>query len=187
MKNSTQQICSLILNAKTFFEKHKNVKDIHRNLGPVPLQRSQEYSKRHYKRIYNDIENGFYSYKDLVAYISLFYIWEDKLNLKEITDESVKGCATVFSNDRYLDDCKIIEGALTLFDTSAASHMNYVSLFEPNELGTSYIYEFIIKGVISPIFFIKNFDIFQNNRNSKKESKEYSDFIKKISYIKTYI
>jgi hypothetical protein len=184
-KNSVLQICSLILNLKTVFEKNRKVKYIHRNIGKVPYERSHEYSQRHYKRIYNDIENGFYSYEDLWNFICVYYLFEDKLKLSDIQDNAVKDASYILSNDRYVKDADIMNNAIATFDTSSAS-LSYDILFEPNDIGTSYAYELVIEGVISPIFFIKNLVFYEKNRKVSKESKEYSKFVKKIYYI-TYI
>lgn len=185
-KNSVIQICSLILNSKTLFERNRRVKNIHKNVGPIPLQRSTEYSTRHYKRIYNDIENSFYSYKDLTAFIALYYLWETKLNLYDIKDSSVKGTSYILSNERYNEDLETVNNALAIFDTSGVVQ-NYNMLFKTNDIGTCHAYELIIEGIISPIFFIKNLKIYEDFKEEDKESDEYRCFIKKIYYIETYI
>ena len=181
-KNSVIQICSLILNCKTLFERNRRVKNVHRSVGPIPLQRSTEYSIRHYKRIYNDIENGFYSYEDLAAFIGLYYLWEPKLKLQDIKDSSVKGTSYILSTERYGEDLEIVNKALAAFDTSGVIQ-NYDILFETNDIGTCYAYELIIEGVISPIFFIKNLAIYEKNKDEDNESDEYRNFVRKIYYI----
>jgi hypothetical protein len=183
INNSVVQICSLILNTKSLFERNQRVKDVHRNVGTFPLDRSNDYSKRNYKRIYNDIENCFYTYDDLLAFIVLYYLWEPKLKLNEIKDTSVKDASYIFSNKRYTDDLEIVNNALASFDTSG-NIQDYNLLFNTNDIGTSYAYELIIQGVISPIFFINNLAFYEKNRQEDKESNIYRVFIKKIYYIK---
>lgn len=184
-KNSVIQICSLMLNLKNVFEKDRKVKNINRSVGKIPYERSTEFSQKLYKRIYNDIENGFYSYKDLFTFIVIYYLWEDKLNYKDINDKNVKDASYILSNDRYVMDIDIMNKAIMAFDTSGATP-SFDILFKPNDIGTSYAYELIVEGVISPIFFIKNISFYEKNRNKAKESEVYSKFVKKIYYI-TYI
>ena len=181
-QNSVVQICSLILNCKTLFERNRRVKNVHRSVGIIPLSKSTEYSKRHYKRIYNDVENGFYSYEDLTAFIGLYYLWEPRIKLHDITDDSVKGASYILSTERYNEDVEIVNNALVAFDTSGVVQ-NYDILFETNDIGTCYAYELIIEGIISPVFFLKNLKLLEKLREEDLESDEYRNFIKKIYYI----
>lgn len=150
LTNSTRWVFSIIHNVK------KRIKDgktpIYRICTTIHFNKSIEkdsYVVQCAKRIFNDIENGYYSLEDFVIALCYEYIWNNNVNLTQIKKEKIQLIKKLFTKEQLEKDKKFI-----LELNKRVKLKGIKEYLKVNEKGTSIIYELIKNRKISPIFFL---------------------------------
>ncbi len=183
-KGSPLKVFSFVHNVIDIIEKKKNM-SFTKTRHPNHYNRQKDLIKKYCFRIYNDIENSYYSYKDLtIATLSLYYNHEIfKYNsYKYLTDKYINIIKDKFSTEQYSKDKKFIEN---LNKNKGISFKKNEDFFILREGGQSIIYDLIKKQYISPIFFIKLLNKFKFE--TKLMSKDYIRFERITKKIKEVI
>lgn len=141
---------------------------------------SNKYLKKTCIRIFNDIENSFYTYNDLLIALLYENIF-GKFNLNDINEKQVKEIKSLFTLSQLKKDKKIIHSINknTIFNTIE----DYFKINSDNE---TYIYFLIKKKFISPIFWLKYEYLFDRIEQKFEESEEHYKFRKICKYIKSH-
>jgi len=139
--------------------------------------RAKKYSLDNCKRIYNDIENHYYSYDDLIVALCYLYIFNKKFQLTWINQNSVKNIMKSFTKEQLEKDKNFI-----LEVNKEIKLKGIDKFFDINDDGLSIVYQLIMDKSISPIFYAY---FINKNLTIKKENvilDEYKRF-EKIMYI----
>lgn len=112
MLNSSYAIFSIIKNVEKIIYKNKTVNDIESIYQYVPeeqFQRTSKYYLDNCKRIYNEVENCYYSHTDLViamAYVSM--MTNKRIVLYSLKSKNIINIKKIFSNDQLKRDKQFI-------------------------------------------------------------------------------
>lgn len=107
MKNSVLLIFSIFKNIENF-EKNKNDCDLTELKSEFWFKRSPNYFKIFYKKIYNDIENSFYTIDDLMIFLLCNLLLEKKINIKNINYETITKNKKCLTKNQLIYDKKFI-------------------------------------------------------------------------------
>jgi len=181
LKSSPLRVYSIYTNVKKVL-KRKKYKD--ENLYKMVWFKGYNDAKwihNDCKRIFNDIENSFYSYNDLL--IAMFYesIFIKSFTLRMLTDKRINEIKSLFSLIELKKDKKIL-----LAINKNIIFNSIEDYFRLNTEEVSYIYELIMKKFISPIFWIKYDNFFDSIEQIYKESEEHIKFRKICKYMKSH-
>lgn len=177
-------VFSIIRNVDCFVKVKKDV-DIFKKSHVQRFNRSSEYYVKNSKRIYNDIENGYYTLTELAIFLLYRYMLDcKKINLYSIKYDSVKKVMLLFTNKRREDDLELLKYIYTEMKFKRGK----CEFFDIKEDGTNLAYVLVKKERISPIFFIRNFEkcLTSYKEDDIFKSKEYEQFeriVKKIKHI----
>lgn len=174
MESSTLLVYSVIKNVYTFVEKEKDI-NLFKKVNFFNFQRAPKFFVQNSKRIYSEIENGYYTYHELAIYLLHQYMINGKLNLYGTKHNNIKESMKLFTVKRLKEDLKFLK--------QVHKQLNFKrgikDYFEIKEDGTNIAYILTKKERISPIFFIRNFDKALTNSNENviiNVSKEYEQF-----------
>jgi hypothetical protein len=182
MQNSSWLVFSVIKNVEKIIDSKfdsNNIKydSIKNKVNYQWFSRARKYSVDISKRIYNDIENHFYSYDDLIITLCYMYIFDKKVNLNSINKNYVKSTMKLFTKEELERNKKFI-----LDVNKQVKLKNINEFFDIKDDGVSVVYHLIMDKNISPIFYV----YFTNkNLTIKKENvilDEYKRF-EKIMYL----
>ena len=159
MKNSTLFVFSVIRNIDDFVKKGRNL-DLFQKSHLVRFKRSSKFYTENAKRIYNDIENGYYTIKDLAIFLLYRYLMgEKRINLYKIKPKHITDTMKLFTAKRLKEDLKLLKAIHK--ELEFKSIQNY---FDIKEDGTNIAYILTIQGKISPVFFTRNIEKFLTKR-----------------------
>ena len=182
MEKSVWMIFSVIRNVYSFVNKEKNI-DLFKKVNHFNFQRGSKFFIENAKRIYNDTENGYYTYHELAVYILYQFMIDRKINLFGIKQKTVKEVMKLFTVKRLNEDLKLLKQ----IHKELKFKRGIKDYFEIKEDGTNIAYILTKKRKISPIFFIRNFEKALTNQNENviiNVSKEYEQFKKIAKKIK---
>jgi len=160
MEKSSWMVFSVIRNVQSFVKKDKDI-DLFKKVSWFAFDKSSKYYLENSKQIYNDIENGYYTFHELAIYLLYkFMIGEKKFTLYEIRQKNVKEVMKLFTVKRLHEDLKLIK--------QIHKELNFKrgikEYFELKEDGTNIAYILTKNQKISPVFFIRNFEKTLTNR-----------------------
>jgi predicted metal-binding protein len=107
-----------------------------------------KYIKDQCFRIYNEIENSFYSYKDVVAFLIYESLWHDDVKLPEVNSESINKFKAIFTEEQLLKDRRMIDKI-----NKQANLKDIKEYFFIRENGESLIYRLCMQKIVSIYFF----------------------------------
>jgi len=146
--------------------------------------RSPEYIKQICKKIYNDIENHFYSYRDLALFIACDFLYNQKNSWKSIDVKNINIVKEMFTESRFLIDQQ------TIIEINKKTGFEKLSqYFQLNSDGISVMYDLVMhkKHFISPLFYLKYEKISIQNDVDFIPSECYIYFIKLTKLIKNIL
>jgi len=168
------KVFSFYKNVLLYVDKNKKIKITSFRSQPEYLRQSA-FIKRHCTRIYNEIENGFYSYKDLTMAF-LFISYRSKIKLDEINVKLMKKILAHFTDRQLKEDKRFVQELnQELSFTNIKQYFKFLS-------GECIIYELFLKGLISPMLLIQFFELLEDD--GKKEYiklKRITDKLKQIT------
>jgi len=175
MEKSTLMVYSVIQNVYTFVQRDKDI-DLFKKVYYIKFQKAPKLFFENSKRIYSEIENGYYTYHELAIFVLYrCMMGEKKINWYGIRQKTVREAMKLFTVQRLNEDLKIIK--------QIHKELNFKrglkEYFEIKEDGTNIAYILTKKERISPIFFIRNFDKALTNQNENviiNTSREYKQF-----------
>lgn len=183
MANTTLLVFSVIRNIEDYIRTGKEM-DLFKKSHGIRFQKSSKYYADNAKRLYNDIENGYYSLKELAVYLLYRYMIDGKkVNLYKIKPEHILEVAKLFTEKRRKEDLKLLKQ----IHDEIGFKKGICDYFHVKEDGTSIAYVLTKNGKISPTFFIRNYE--NCLTKTKKDdiinySKEHEQFIEIAFQIK---
>jgi hypothetical protein len=99
-------------------------------------------------RVYNEIENSFYSYSDVVAFLIYESLWHDDVKLPEVNSESINNFKALFTDVQLLKDRRMIDKI-----NKQANLKDIKEYFYIRENGESLIYRLCMQKIVSIYFF----------------------------------
>jgi len=160
--NTTLKVFSIIRNVEDFVKGGNDI-DLFKLCHFIRYKKSSKYYITNAKRIYNDIENGYYTTKELVVYMLYKSMMANKrIDLFKIKGEVVRETMKLFTKKTLNKDLEVLK--------SVAKNMEFKNIqdfFDMKEDGTNIAFVLTKKELISPVFFIKNL-----NKNLTSESKD---------------
>jgi hypothetical protein len=176
MKNSTLVIFSIIKNIENFIKeipKGKDV-DIFKTSHIIVYKKSSKFYTENSKRIYSDIENGYYSLKDFIIFLLYKNMMGEKVNFYKIKSKEIINDVELFTKKRLNKDLELLKVVYEKLNFKGIE-----DYFHIKEDGTNIIYVLIKTKKISPIFFIRNFEKFLTNeiKNDIIKNKEFKQFV----------
>lgn len=150
MKNSSYRIFSLYKRIPYTFAEY-NFNMYPRLEEPVEkrwFNNTKKFIKDQCFRIYNEIENHWYSFDDVVAYLIYESIWHDEVILPEVNRFTMEKFKTIFTKEQLYKDRRMIDKI-----NAEAKLKDIKEYFYIRENGESLIYRLCMKKIISVHFF----------------------------------
>ena len=174
MKNSSYLVFSVYQNTKTVIEKQKYKNEIMKTVHRGWYNKTKPYTVNHCKRIFNEIENGYYTYDDMIIHMLTESLFNTKaIVISKITEKSVKKTLKLYTKKRLKIDKEFIKKVN--IDVGLTSLKDF---FEINEDGENLIYTLTNKEFISPAFYAQYGKKYltRSIENTILLSKEYERF-----------
>ena len=109
---------------------------------------TKKFIKDQCYRIYNEIENNYYSFDDVVAYLIYESIWHDEVILPEVNRFTMEKFKAIFTETQLHKDRGMIKKI-----NDEAKLKDIKEYFYIRENGESLIYRLCMKKIISAYFF----------------------------------
>jgi len=152
MKNTTLLVFSVIRNIEDFVKTGKDI-PVYKKSHGIRFQKSSKYYADNAKRMYNDIENGYYSLQELALFLFYRYLMgEKRVNLYKIKPEHILETMKLFTEKRRKEDLKLLKS----IHTELGFKKGICDYFSMKEDGTNIAYTLTMKEKLSPTFFIRN-------------------------------
>ena len=148
--------------------------DIFKILPYSNFQRANIQTVSVCKRIYNDIENGYYTHKQLVlSYLHESMFVDKKILIKNLNMKRIKEVKKLYTRKQFLVDKEFISNINSSLNITKVS-----DYFKINNDGENIIFNLIKKQFISPIFYLyfRKKLLTKLQENIKFNSKEYLHF-----------
>jgi len=180
MVNSTLTVFSVLSNINEFIKKKKDI-DLFKKSHVIRYQRSSKYIAENSKRFYNDIENGYYTLKELAIFLLYKHMMGETVNLYIVKPNIIIDAMKLFTTKKLKEDLKLLSAI-----HKELKFKEIKEYFKIKEDGTNIAYMLTRKNKISPIFYIRNFEntLTEINENDIFKSKEYEQFEKIARKIK---
>ena len=180
MINSALMVFSIINNINDYIKKDNNI-DIFKKNYIKRFENAPSYFLENSKRIYNEIENGYYTLIDLGVFLLYYNMINKKFTLYDVKFKNVKKVNELFSLQRLKNDLELLKNIQ--IELKFKNLIN--DIFKINEDGTSIIYHLTITEKISPVIFIRNFQyVLTNEKEDVIINNEYKRFEKIANIIK---
>jgi hypothetical protein len=175
MNNSSWLIYSIIKNVYVFLKKDDDI-NLLTKCHIRNFQNASNFFREQSKRIYNEIENNYYTIYDFILVLLYQAMIYDKIQLYEIKVNNVKNILQLFTTNQLQNDLELLKH---IYQELKLKH-GLLAYFEIKEDGTNIIYNLIKKQKISPILFIRNFKKFltTGGENGIIKNTEYLQFEK---------
>ena len=150
MKGTKLKVFSILQNCNTLMTKQTDMV-LNTVVSGMWFERSPGFVKEHCKRIWNEIENGFYEYDELTIHaIWIQWLTGKRVKMSDINRKSVDLTMDLFTTKRYKIDQQFI------VDMNEQVQLdNIQAYFKINVSGRCLVYSLVRECHISPIFFIK--------------------------------
>jgi len=170
LKGTKLKVFSILQKCNEFYSKEKDI-DLDEYVSELWLERSPKFIKDQCKRIWNEIENGFYEYDELKIYALYTLLFTSKrVSLQKVTRKNVSEVMSLFTKKQYKRDQQFI------IDVNQKVQLDGIeNYFIINSNGRNVIYTLIFKQFVSPYFYIK-LKKFVPKKNIFKKSKELVKF-----------
>ncbi len=177
MKNSPYKIYCLCRRVSyTFLD--ENYEMYTRLEEPIPkpmFEKTNEFIKKQCYRIFNEIENSYYTYNDLMVYMIYRTLWDTSVKLVNINHDAIDKFKLQFT-ERQLETDRI-----TIHKINKEAKMkNIKEYFSIRENGESLIYRLCMREIISIYFFMYYADSlltgFFGRMALKERNKDYKKF-----------
>jgi len=185
MDNSSYSVFSVYQNTKVVIEKNKYNTNIMKPVFRGWFNKIRPYVLTHCKRIYNEIENGYYTYDDVVLYLLTEALFTDKIvPINYITEKNVKKTLKLYTKKRLKVDKEFIKNINEEVGLSSLK-----DFFEINEEGENLIFSLTSKQYISPVLYIQYGKKYltKDSENTILKSKEYMRYENLNNLIITYL
>jgi len=164
MESSVIRVFSIISNIRESLKKNKEI-DIDRLVFFKRLERMHDFLKKHYKRIYNEIENSFYTYVDLKLFCYHQIILNDRVKEQDINQKNVLAIKEEYTEKNIEFNKKVL---IAIDNKMRLGSLKKYFMIRSN--GISLIYELIkIKRYISVYFWILNDKFFKAHLDESAE------------------
>lgn len=152
--NSSYLVYSIILNIQKFCL-GKNIKDVFTPgsfYRKIYNKRVREYFKIHYKRIYNEIENGYYNQREMALFcLYKFAIhWDTKPNIYEINQKNISEFITSINEKGLSANTELLKMIYKEFEFKSIR-----DFIKVKEDGTTILYILVKNGRISVLTYLK--------------------------------
>jgi hypothetical protein len=150
--------------------------------------RSKKFIADQCKRMYNEIENGWYSHSDIIFYVLNQFLLGKKFDYGNIRSETINEVRSWYTEKQMNTD------TLYMVTIQKESNIpNLIDFFLPTECGEPFIYPLIMQGLVKPRYYInmklilltnevENSFLFSKSDKYKRFEK-ISDLIRKEYYI----
>ena len=146
---SSHKVFSVINNIKDVAVKQKHDIDVFKLVHLARYHKCSDYITRACKRIYNDIENSYYDYREMIIYMLHTYLLDNKIDLRMINPKNIKEVMKLYTNEQLDNDKDMI------ISISKKSNLKGVEgFFKINEDGDSIIRRLVEKRYVSPMIFL---------------------------------
>lgn len=178
MKSSSLMVFSIIKNVEKFLESNKDV-NIFKEQSIVWYSNNPDFIKNICKRIYNEIENHFYSYYDFAIYLLYNAIFYGKTEIKLINHKDINKASELFTNEQLRRDEQFI------LDLNDVLKFDIADYFKINRNGGCILYDDIVmKKRVSPLFYMEYSEhVETENREQNEELKQFIKVTNKIREI----
>jgi len=156
--------------------------DLDSNIHPIVFERQRPLIKQKCANIVAYINSGHFKFLDFKLFVLYSYTLLNRFNWGKVTLETVKNSMVNFDPNRYNQDKIYVKELSERLDIK---HIR--ELFKINSNGNNILYDLIYQGELSPMLYIKKYDIgLREFEKSKYElSPELILFNKGIQLIKT--
>jgi hypothetical protein len=192
--NSIQKVYSLCLRLQHMcnYDLWQNMefKNLTNVMGYVAMSniRGKKFIADQCKRMFNEIENGWYSHSDIIFYVLNQFLLGKKFDYGSIRADVITETRSWYSNEQFEKDVLYIAAIL-----KESNLPKTVDLFIPTECGEPFIYPLVMQGLVKPRYYmniklILLTDDVENNFLFSKSDKykrfeRISDLIRKEYYI----
>lgn len=141
-----------------------------------------QFIKKQCFRLFNEIENSWYTYDDLVAFLIYRSLWDSAVKLTEVTDASMQAFKAEFTEAQLKKDREVIAKI-----NKPAGLRDISEYFIIRENGESLIYGLCMKKIVSVYFFANYADTLLtglfHRANLKNRSKKYRKFDETVNIL----
>jgi len=124
---------------------------LYKKVSVFCFNKSRPYYKSISKRIYNDIENNFYSHEDFIMCYIHEALFEEGyvVDIHKLKLDRIREILKLYTTKQLNKDKEFI------LEINQELKLNIEDLFKVNEQGESIVFNLIKKNYIHPIFYIK--------------------------------
>jgi hypothetical protein len=146
------------------------------------FEHTTPFIKKQCYRIYNEIENSYYSFNDVILFLIYKSIWDMAVKLVDVNGTSVDEFKSQFSKKQLMKDREVINDI-----NKKAGYKHISEYFVVRENGESIIYRLCIDKLISIYFFAcysnNSLTGFYMRKKIKERSDEYAKFVETIKIL----
>ena len=164
MENSTHLIFSFFQNVQRGLKKGKINGDLYFLVPEVWYKSLKSYTMRPLLRIYSEMENSHYNFRDIFRFMLINEMFGVTTTLFDIRTDSVKECRELFSTSRVNKDLEIVRN---MADKGNLSSEDFYAIHEedsePNKFGkfvkkgTNLLYSMVMDKIITPVVYVKGY------------------------------
>jgi hypothetical protein len=170
---STLKVFSIFQNCKMLIEKNKST-NLDGLVNTISYNRQNVYIKNKCSELYRFINNGFFTFDDLKIYFLNHYIFNEKLNWKDVKTSEVLTNKKIYTEESLKKDKVFI---LTLNKKLKLKDINIY--YKVNTDGNNILYDLLLKRYVSPMFYIRMYKYIEN----KDEKYIPSDSLKRVDLV----
>lgn len=187
MKNSSYKIYCLSKRIKFVFNNEDdNFGLVDRLLEPVPktmFDKANKFTKEQCYRIFNEIENSYYTFDDVTNFLIYRSIWDKAVRLAEVTSDAIEYFKKKFTPEQLAKDREVM--------TEINKEMKFPKardFFKIRVNGESVVYGLCMKEIVSAYFFAYYgnsflFGFFENPK-LKPRNHGYKKFYETVKILK---
>ena len=159
MDNTCKLTFSFLFNAKKLVEAERDNFDDIFKIRSAHYNHAKVYTKNISKKIFNELENHLYTFKDVLIYMLYKYAFGDKILFHRINYEEIRKINKIFSKKQLKEDEDFI---LKINHNLKLKTVD--EFFEIRENGEPIIYDLIKKNFVTPVIFVKFYDHLLTNK-----------------------
>jgi len=181
MENSSLVIFSIYQNVKKIIEKQTYDVPIYKKVSNVWFNKTNSFTINNCKRIFNDVENSYYTHNDLVTFLLSMSLDSSKIiGLNKVNYENIKKTLKLYTKKSLIRDKEFIKSINKEFEFD-----NISQYFVINDDGENIIYSLIMNKHVSPILFLQYSKkcLHVNSENNILKSEDYLRFEKLMNLI----
>jgi hypothetical protein len=163
-RSSIWRVFSILKNVEKI-SKGKIINNIDDLVAYQWYERAPKYVVDRCGRIYNEIENHWYTYQDFIIYVLYLYLFEEKLDYKKLKYDGIKIILEKLTKKEIKKDQEKLKQI-----NQEVKLKNITEYFKIKSDGEPIIFKLIEQEIISPMFFIK-YKKYIDGDDSKKSKK----------------